>query len=86
MSWTCKGICEMESYRNTQFKKGYDLGQRFCRTCQKFFDTASFRCTCCNQILRRSRRYSKSEDDKTNMVQAFSEMILRKRSPELKSD
>ncbi len=56
MSWTCKGICVRDSHN--QWKKGYSNGQRFCKTCDRYFQTDDSRCKCCNQILRRGRRYN----------------------------
>ena len=55
----CKGVCEMNSYKQGQYKIGYASGQKFCMTCQRYFVTNLFRCQCCNQVLRQSKRHNK---------------------------
>ena len=60
MSWTCKGVCEIDCHKQGQFRKGYASGQRFCRTCDRYFVTDSFRCGCCNQVLRQNKRHHKT--------------------------
>ncbi len=57
MSFNCNGICEMGNC-NSQFIKGYSNGQRYCKTCCAYVLTDSFRCECCNQVLRQSSRYT----------------------------
>ena len=57
MSFNCKGHCEMNHFKRSQFIKGYANGQRYCRTCERYFVTDSFRCYCCHQVLRQSNRY-----------------------------
>ena len=46
-------------YKEGQYRIGYENGQKFCRTCQRYFVTDSFRCSCCNQVLRQSKRHHK---------------------------
>lgn len=60
MSWVCKGVCGMDCYKEGQLIIGYANGQRFCRTCQRYFVTDSFRCMCCNQVLRQDKRHHKT--------------------------
>ena len=66
MSWKCNGLCDFPYHKECQFKKGYSNGQKYCKTCNRYFMTESFRCFCCNQVLRKSKRYNKKVVVTTN--------------------
>lgn len=59
MSCSCKNICDFVCNKQCQRILGYANGQRYCKTCSKYFVTESIRCTCCNQILRKRKRHNK---------------------------
>lgn len=61
MPFSCKGICDIPNQSNNQFIIGYDNGQRYCRTCVFYPTTDSFRCNCCNQVLRQTSRYQRGK-------------------------
>ena len=66
MPFRCNGLCGMKNHKECQFKRGYSNGHRFCITCDRYFMTGLFRCFCCNQVLRKSKRYNKKVVVTTN--------------------
>ena len=63
----CKGKCEMDLYGESQYVQGYKHGQKYCSACLRYMSTESFRCYCCNQTLRKSKRYN----TKVTLAQSF---------------
>ena len=59
MSCFCNGVCETNRecitfYRVRRVR--YDLGMKWCKKCEKSWQTDDIRCHCCSNLLRGSRR------------------------------
>ena len=54
MSSKCNGICQRDI--STQFLLGYNKGQKYCSTCQRYFLTENFRCPCCKQDFKKDKK------------------------------
>ena len=53
----CKGLCD--NNKDTQWKKGYHSGQRYCKACNLYLETSDLMCNCCKNWLRRKKRHNK---------------------------
>ena len=57
MSSECKGECSKQV--ESQLKLGYKNGQKYCKTCHRYFLTREIRCTCCKNVLRSKKKHNK---------------------------